>query len=112
MPNKNNPSESITYDCISHPDPFHSSHPIRDSEKQSSFYPEINGFISYKVELRTHKNFRMNLTLQTSLGSSVSIDISRWNNEDIGETLKLLKDLNKITGDAIKFIEKHKLQES
>lgn len=100
--------ETISYECISHPDPFHPSYPIRDSDKQSSFYPEIDGFISYKAELRTHKNFALNLTIQAALKSSISIEISTWSN--VEEELKLLKDLNRITKCAIEFIENNNLQ--
>ncbi len=95
-------------DCIIPPHPYEQPKPVLDAEKHGAFYPDIEGFITYKAELKDENDFWVNLAIQTGFNNCTQLSISKWS--EVNEQLQMLKDLNRITHDAIMFIERHQLQ--
>jgi hypothetical protein len=95
-------------DCYSIPHPYDKAKATLDSENQSAFYPEFDGFTSYKAEFKAVDDFWVSLSMQTGFNNCTNLSISKWS--EVNEQLQLLKDLNRMTHDAIKFIERHQLQ--
>lgn len=94
--------------CYIPPHAYEKVKPVLDAEKQSAFYPEIEGFVSYRSEMKDSKDFWITLAVQTGFNNCSQLSISQWS--EVSQQLKLLKDLNRITFDAINFIERHQLQ--
>ncbi len=94
--------------CYKPPHSYEKVKPILDAEKQSSFYPEIEGFVSYRSEMKHAKDFQITLAIQAGFNNSSQLSVNQWS--EVNEQLRLLKDLNRITFDAINFIERHQLQ--
>jgi len=95
-------------DCYSLPHPYERAKAVLDAENQSGFYPEFDGFISYKAEFKAPDDFWVSLSIQTGFNNCTNLNINKWS--EVNEQLQLLKDLNRMTHDAIKFIERHQLQ--
>ncbi len=95
-------------DCYMPRHPYEKVKPVLDSEKQAAFYPEIEGFTSYKAELKDKSEFWITLAIQTGFNNCSQLSINSWT--DVNQQLQLLKDLNRMTHDAINFIERHELQ--
>ncbi len=94
-------------DCIIPPHPYDKPKAAIDMDKASSFYPDIEGFLTYKAEFKDDSDFWVSLGIQTSFNSCCQLSISQWSNVNV--QLQMLKDLNRITDDAITFIERHNL---
>lgn len=94
-------------DCVVLPHPYEKPNPLKDSEKAGSFFQDIDAFVSYRAEFKDESDFWVNLAIQSGLNNGTQLSISQWTN--VNEQLKLLKDLNRITHDAICFIERNNL---
>lgn len=94
-------------DCYIPRHPYEKVKPVLDSEKESAFYPEIEGFTTYKAELKDKNEFWITLAIQTGFNNSTQLSINSWT--DVTQQLQLLKDLNRMTYDAINFIQRHEL---
>lgn len=95
-------------DCYIPRHPYEKVKPVLDSEKESAFYPEIEGFTTFKAELKDKNEFWITLAIQTGFNNCTQLSINSWT--DVNQQLQLLKDLNRMTYDAIKFVERHNLQ--
>jgi hypothetical protein len=96
------------HDCFMPLHDYQKVKPVIDAEKQAEFYSNIEGFISYKAEVKDSNDFWIALTVQTGLNNSTQLSISQWS--DVSQQLQLLKDLSRITHNAINLIERHQLQ--
>lgn len=94
-------------DCYMPNHPYEKVKPVLDFEKGSGFYPEIEGFTSYKAELKDKNEFWITLAIQTGFNNCSQLSINSWT--DVNQQLQLLKDLNRMTYDVINFIERHQL---
>lgn len=97
-------------DCFLPSHPYERVKPVLDSEKQSAFYPDIEGFVSYKAEIQDKKDFWITLAMQTGFNNCTQLSVNKWS--EVNQQLQLLKDLNRITYDAINFIERHELHKN
>lgn len=97
------------HDCYMPSHAYEKVKPVLDSEKQAAFYPNIEGFSSYKAELKDKNDFWVTLSVQTGFNNCTQLSVSQWS--DVNEQLQLLKDLNRMTYDAINFIERHQLRQ-
>lgn len=93
--------------CIIPPHPYDKPIPVKDFEKYGSFYQEIESFLSYKAEIKDESDFWITLGIQTGFNNCCQLSISQWSN--VNDQLKFLKDLNRITHDAINCIERNQL---
>ncbi|MBU3599015.1 hypothetical protein ICN28_00605 [Polynucleobacter sp. 30F-ANTBAC] len=97
-------------DCYIPRHPYEKVKPVLDAEKQAAFYPEIEGFASYKAELKDKNEFWITLSMQTGFNNCSQLSINSWT--DVSQQLQLLKDLNRMTYDAINFVERHNLHKN
>lgn len=97
-------------DCYIPKHPYERVKPILDAEKQAGFYPEIEGFTSYKAEIKDKDDFWITLAIQTGFNNCSQLSVNSWT--EVNSQLQLLKDLNRISHDAICFIERHQLHKN
>ena len=99
----------VNKECITLPHPYELDFPIIDTIKNNSIFPEEKAMLYLEGEYQTEEMFELQLGIQTEFNKGCVLYINPYNN--IKEQLKFLKDLNRMTHDAIKFIERNNLQQ-
>lgn len=102
-------NQVVENDCITRPYPYTVDEPIIDSLNIKSFFPDAGGILYLRGQYQSEKMFALDLGIQPEFGKGNVMAIAPYTN--LTEQLKFLKELNRITFEAIKFIERNNLKQ-
>lgn len=105
----NQQNQSVENNCITRPYPYTVDEPITDSLDIKSYFPDAGGILYLRGQYQSESMFALDLGIQPEFGKGNVLCVAPYTN--LTEQLKFLKELNRITFEAIKFIERNDLKQ-